>query len=109
MPGERVDRQRLTDILVDVGEDFVHLRVVAFCFFGAYCLPGIIGKALVQIDHQLQKNRFFQQIGAIPLDGGKLVDVIEKALLFLIREGDPMTGIFCPIGKAKVKVSLRRA
>lgn len=104
MPRECVYRQRLSDILVDIGKDLIYLRMVSLRFFRSGILSGIAGEAVVQVDHQLKKDSSFQKIGAVSLDGGKFVDVVEKPFLFLLREGNFVPKAFRAAGKAVIEV-----
>ncbi len=96
----------LPDILVDVSQNIFHLMAVFMLGFGEHGYVGI-GE---RIDHgkELHEGTALQNVMGIAVGGGHLVDVIEKALLLGLGQGDLVLEAAASVGEAVIQIGLLR-
>lgn len=90
-----VQRKRVADMGVDIGEDIVHLRMVSgyFLFFLTGLLRTFL-KCAGQKDHHLDKDRMVKDVFSKSGIGLEFMDEVHKTCLLLRREVDAVRGIY---------------
>lgn len=98
-------RNILTDILIYIDQDIVHLLTV---FVIAYTVFGGIGIG-EGIDHhqQFHEGSLLHNIMGVAPGGGDLADIIEKAPLCGLVQGDFVLKMAVPVGKAIIQIRIR--
>lgn len=94
----------MRDVLVDIGQNIVYLAVVFEAAFPGICRV-CVGKC-VNHYHQLHKRRLFYDIVCVASGGGDFVDIIEKALLLFLVQGELVLKTDVSAGKAVIQISV---
>ena len=103
MVRQYMQSQIFRQILVDIGEDLIHLFMVG----GSgrrivFLLAAAAEETSGQKDHQFHKGCLVEKVLAEFSALAELVDVIEKAFLLLLREGEPVAEPAAAAGKTVV-------
>ena len=105
MGGQLFHRDAQGDILIDVGQDILHLMAVFV--FRRSCLGGVgIGQSVDQ-HHQLHESGLLHDVVGVAPGGSHFADIIEEAALGGFVQGDLVLEALRPVREAVVQVRIR--
>lgn len=104
MGGKVVNAQLGVDILVDEGEDIIHLGVVCGRICQQVIRCAFVVKDTVQENHEFGENRPFFQICAEARKSRQFVDKIAEAVLILFGQVELMGDFTSSVMKAGIEI-----
>lgn len=98
-------RNILTDILIDIGEDIIHLLTVFVIAYTVFSGIGI-GEG---IDHhqQFHEGSLLHNVMCVAPGRGHFTDIVEETLLLCLVQGNLVLKAAVPVGKAIIQIGVR--